>query len=65
MKRIGRIDKDMKSGRFNDLLNSNKDSIDLKAKKMHAASLRSKTVKPQARGRKVSNKYDEIKNLLH
>ena len=54
----------MKSGRFNDLLNANEDSMDLKAKKMHAAALRSKTVTPQARGRKVTNKDDEIEKQL-
>ena len=64
LKKIGRIDKDMKSGRFNDLLNANEDSMDLKAKKMHAAALRSKTVTPQARGRKVTNKDDEIEKQL-
>ena len=65
MNNIDRIDKDMKSGRFNDLLNSNKGIIDLKAKKMRTASLRRKTVKPQARGRKVTNKDDGIENQLH
>ena len=51
---IGRIKKDMKSGIFNNLLNANKDSMDLKEKKMHAAALNSKKVKPQYRGQKVT-----------
>ena len=60
LKKIGGIDKDMKSIRFNDLLNENEDSMDFKAKKMHAAALRSKTVKPQSLGRKVTNRDDRI-----
>ena len=64
-KKIGRIDKDMKYGRFNDLLNTNKDSMVFMAKKIHAEALRSKTVKPQARGQKVTKKDDGIENHLH
>ena len=60
LKKIGGIDKDMKSIRFNDHLNANEDSMDFKAKKMHAAALRSKTVKPQSLGRKVTNRDDRI-----
>ena len=62
LKKIGRIDKDMKSGRFDDLLNANEDGMDLKAKKMHAAALRGKTLKPQAHWQKVTSKYDVIGN---
>ena len=40
---ISRIDKDIKSDRFNDPLNANEDSMDLKANKMHAAALKRKT----------------------
>ena len=58
MKNIGLIDKDMKSVIFKYLLNKNEDSMDLKAKKMHASSLKNKTVKPQAHGQKVTNKND-------
>ena len=65
LKKIGRIDKDMKSGRFNDHLNAYEDSMDLKVKKIHASALRSKTVKPQARGRKVTNKDYGIEKQLH
>ena len=46
MKKIVCIEKDMKYGRFNDILNANKDSMNSNAKKMHAAELRIKTMKP-------------------
>ena len=62
MKKIGGINKNMKSGRFDDLLNANEDGMDLKAKKMHAAALRGKTLKPQAHWQKVTSKYDVIGN---
>ena len=65
MNKIGRIYKDMKSGRFNDLISANKDSMYLKAKKIHSAEFRSKAVKLQARGRKVTNKYGGIEKHLH
>ena len=46
LKKIVCIEKDMKYGRFNDILNANKDSMNSNAKKMHAAELRIKTMKP-------------------
>ena len=39
--------------------------MDLKERKIHAAALMSKTVKPQACGWNVTNKYDGSENKLH
>ena len=65
LRKIGRIRKDKEEGRLDHILKQNEDEMNTKQKTAHKKTLNSKTVVPNARGRKVLDHDDETEKKLY